>query len=134
MKPFLVVVLGLAAALSSATARAALDVFACEPEWAALAKELGGDKVSVFQAVTAQQDVHRVEARPSLMARARSADLLVCTGAELEITTWSGEINVDVPNARIINSSRREREIRIGGGGPRVELSTFSGVVRVTEQ
>lgn len=55
-------------------------------------------------------------------------------GADLEITTWSGEINVDVPNARIINSSRREREIRIGGGGPRVELSTFSGVVRVTEQ
>jgi zinc/manganese transport system substrate-binding protein len=86
MRPFLVVVLGLAAALSSATACAALDVFACEPEWAALAKELGGDKVSVFQAITAQQDVHRVEARPSLIARARSADLLVCTGAELEIS------------------------------------------------
>jgi zinc/manganese transport system substrate-binding protein len=86
MKPFLVLVLGLAAALSNTLAHAALNVFACEPEWAALAKELGGDKVSVFQAITAQQDAHRVEARPSLMARARSADLLVCTGAELEIS------------------------------------------------
>jgi DUF4097 and DUF4098 domain-containing protein YvlB len=55
-------------------------------------------------------------------------------GAELEITTWSGEINVDVNGARILNSSRREREIRLGNGGPRVELSTFSGMVRVTEQ
>ena len=64
---------------------AALTVFACEPEWAALAQELGGDKVKVSSATTALQDVHHVEARPSLIARARNADLLVCTGAELEI-------------------------------------------------
>src|SRR3954465_8342788 len=66
-------------------ALAALNILACEPEWAALAKELGGDKVSVYAATTALQDPHRVEARPSLIARARSADLLVCTGAELEV-------------------------------------------------
>ena len=48
-------------------------------------KELGGDKVSVYVATTAKQDPHRIEARPSLIARTRSADLLVCTGAELEI-------------------------------------------------
>jgi zinc/manganese transport system substrate-binding protein len=63
----------------------ALNVFACEPEWAALAQELGGDKVKVTSATTALQDVHHIEARPSLIARARNADLLVCTGAELEI-------------------------------------------------
>jgi zinc/manganese transport system substrate-binding protein len=78
-------VLGLVAMLPAAAAQAALDVFACEPEWAALAEELGGDKVAVFQAISAQQDVHRIEARPSLIARVRSADMLVCTGAELEI-------------------------------------------------
>lgn len=66
-------------------AHAAIDVFACEPEWAALTRELGGDKVAVFQAITAQQDAHRIEARPSLIARARSSDLLVCTGADLEV-------------------------------------------------
>ncbi len=66
-------------------AHAALNVFACEPEWAALAQILGGDKLSLYTATTALQDPHRVEARPSLIAKARRADLLVCTGAELEI-------------------------------------------------
>ena len=64
---------------------AALNVFACTPEWGALAQELGGDRVSVYTATTALQDAHRIEARPSLIARARSADLVVCTGAELEV-------------------------------------------------
>src|SRR3974390_3065564 len=64
---------------------AALNVFACEPEWAALVREIGGDKVSVFPAITALQDAHHIEARPSLLARARAADLLMCSGAELEI-------------------------------------------------
>ena len=53
----------------SSPACAALNVFACEPEWGALAQELGGDKVSVFSATTALQDPHRIEARPSLIAR-----------------------------------------------------------------
>jgi zinc/manganese transport system substrate-binding protein len=66
-------------------ASAALNVLACEPEWAALVQEIGGDKVKVTSATTALQDPHRIEAKPSLLARARSADLLVCTGAELEI-------------------------------------------------
>ncbi len=71
--------------VSSWPAFAALNILACTPEWGALAKELGGEKVSVYVASTALQDPHRIEARPSLIARARSADLMVCTGAELEI-------------------------------------------------
>jgi zinc/manganese transport system substrate-binding protein len=67
------------------TGARALEVFACEPEWAALAVELGGDKVDAFSATTARQDPHQIQARPSLIARLRSADLVVCTGAELEI-------------------------------------------------
>lgn len=63
---------------------AALQVFACEPEWAALAQSLGGDRVEVFSATTPRQDAHRIEARPSLIARMRRADLVFCTGAELE--------------------------------------------------
>ena len=70
--------------LATQPARAALDIFACEPEWGALAQALGGDKVRVYVATSARQDPHRIEARPSLIARARSADLVVCTGAELE--------------------------------------------------
>ena len=68
-----------------APAFANVNVFACLPEWAALAGELGGNKVSVYQAATALQDPHRIEARPSLVARMRGADLVICTGAELEI-------------------------------------------------
>ena len=64
---------------------AALNVLACEPEWGALAQELGGDKVSVYNATNAFQDPHRVQAKPSLLARARNADLVVCTGAQLEM-------------------------------------------------
>jgi len=67
------------------SASARLNVFACEPEWAALVEELGRDKVKVFSATTAQQDPHRIQARPSLIAKMRRADLVVCTGADLEI-------------------------------------------------
>jgi zinc/manganese transport system substrate-binding protein len=78
----------------------ALNIFACEPEWGALARELGGDKVSVYVATTALQDAHRIEARPSLIARARSADLVVCTGAELELG-WLPLVQSQSGNARI---------------------------------
>lgn len=71
--------------LAAFAAHAALNVFACEPEWGALAQELGGDKVAVFTATNALQDVHHIEAKPSLIAQLRKADVLVCTGAELEV-------------------------------------------------
>lgn len=62
----------------------AIRILACEPEWAALAREIGGDKADAFSATTAQQDPHHIEARPSLIARARNAELVVCTGVDLE--------------------------------------------------
>jgi zinc/manganese transport system substrate-binding protein len=75
----------LALAFVAAPAHAALRVLACEPEWAALVQELGGPLVDVSSATTALQDPHQIQARPSLIARMRNADLLVCTGAELEV-------------------------------------------------
>lgn len=86
--------------LAAQPARAALSVLACEPEWAALVEEIGGDRVRVSSATTAKQDPHRIEARPSLIARARSADLLVCTGAELEVG-WLPLLQRESGNARI---------------------------------
>jgi len=97
-------ILKLGAALSLALvtlpAAAALNVFTCEPEWASLAQELGGDKVSVYSATTALQDPHRIEARPSLIARIRSADLLICSGSELEIG-WLPLLLTQSGNSRI---------------------------------
>ena len=63
----------------------ALEVFACEPEWASLVSELAGDHANVTVATTAFQDPHRLQAKPSLIAAIRKADLVVCTGADLEI-------------------------------------------------
>jgi zinc/manganese transport system substrate-binding protein len=68
----------------SPQALAVVNVFTCEPEWGALAAELAGTRASVYTATTALQDPHRIEARPSLIARMRGADLVVCTGADLE--------------------------------------------------
>ena len=66
-------------------AQAQLNIFACEPEYAALAKELATDDANIFSATTAKQDPHFVQARPSLIAKMRRADLVICAGADLEI-------------------------------------------------
>ena len=84
MKTWLIVAVALLGAIALPV-HAALNVFATVPEWGALVTELGGDKVNVYVATNALQDPHHVEAKPSLIARARNADLIVATGAELEI-------------------------------------------------
>ncbi len=84
MKTSLRLLATLSLAAISAPSLAALNVLACEPEWGALVNEIAGDKANVYVATTAQQDPHHIQARPALIARARSADLVVCTGAELE--------------------------------------------------
>ena len=56
-------------------AQAAVRVLATTADWGALATELGGERVDVYVATSALQDVHRVDAKPSLVARARTANL-----------------------------------------------------------
>jgi len=79
---------------------ASISVFACEPEWKSLVDELGGERVSAYAATTAYQDPHHIEARPSLIARIRRAELVVCSGAELEsgwlpvLLKQAGNINI----------------------------------------
>ena len=86
--------------IAAGLARAEIDVFACEPEWGALVAEIAGDKARVYTATTGLQDPHRAEARPSLLARARSASLLVCTGADLE-AGWLPVVLRQANNPRI---------------------------------
>lgn len=69
--------------LTCAGSAHALNVFACEPEWASLVKTLA-PQAQVVSATHQRQDPHHIEARPSLIAALRRADLAVCTGAELE--------------------------------------------------
>src|SRR2546426_4990562 len=100
MKTILRFVVAMSSVVFALPATAALNVFACEQEWAALAQELAGDKASVYSATNALQDVHKVEARPSLIARIRNADLIICSGAELEIG-WLPLLLTQSGNARI---------------------------------
>ena len=84
----------------AAPAHAAVRILACEPEWGALAIELGGPQVDVSVATSALQDPHQIQARPSLIAKARNADLVVCTGAELEVG-WLPVLLQQAGNAKI---------------------------------
>lgn len=89
-------------AVTGLSAQADLKVFATVPEWGALAKEIGGDKVRVYTATNAFQDPHRIEAKPSLLAQARQANLLVAAGADLEIG-WLPLVLRDSGNSAIQN-------------------------------
>jgi zinc/manganese transport system substrate-binding protein len=100
MKNILLGTIAALAACAALAAHAALNVLATVPEWGALAEELGGDKVKVYTATNALQDPHRVEARPSLIARARGADLVVATGAELEVG-WLPLVMQQAGNAKV---------------------------------
>src|SRR5436189_693596 len=84
MKHLTIVLAALLATLPL-SAHAALEILTCEPEWAALATELGGNLVSAESATTPQQDPHYIQARPSLIAKVRRAALVMCTGADLEV-------------------------------------------------
>lgn len=95
------VLVGLVVLMLAGTAQAKVKIFACEPEWAALAEELAGVHADVFAATHAGQDPHYVQARPSLIARLRSADLAVCTGAELEIG-WMPMLQRRARNPRVL--------------------------------
>jgi zinc/manganese transport system substrate-binding protein len=123
---------------------ASLNILACEPEWEALAKDLGGDKVSVYVATNALQDPHHIEARPSLIARARSADLVVCTGAELEIgwlpllQTQSGNPNIQAGQPGHFEAANYVVKLEVPrlvdraqgdvhpGGNPHIHLSPYN--------
>jgi zinc/manganese transport system substrate-binding protein len=100
MTNFIRSVLALLVLAAALPANAAIKVLATTSDWAALTNELGGDQVNVYTATSALQDVHRVDAKPSLVARARSADLVVASGAELEIG-WLPVLIQESGNSRI---------------------------------
>ena len=136
--------LGVAVLLAAPPVLAALNVLACEPEWGALAKELGGDRVTVNVATTALQDPHHIEARPSLIARARRANLVICTGAELEVgwlpllQTQSGNPKIQAGQPGYFEAARYVTMLEVPqrvdraqgdvhpGGNPHIQLNPYN--------
>jgi len=82
----------------------AFEVFTCEPEWGSLLKELGGDAIQIDVGVSALQDVHVIEAKPSLIAKVRRADLIVCSGADLEIG-WLPQLIRQAGNPKVASGA-----------------------------
>src|SRR5881227_362017 len=67
------------------SAQAKLNVVATLPDFGAIAREIGGDKVAVTVLAKPTEDSHFVDARPSFVVQLRTADVLIDGGAELEL-------------------------------------------------
>ncbi|MBA6222861.1 zinc ABC transporter substrate-binding protein [Colwellia sp. MB02u-18] len=96
--------LGSALLTLSHGALAQMNIFACEPEYAALAKELAPD-ARIYSATTAMQDPHQVQARPSLIAKMRQTDLVICAGAELEVG-WLPMLQMKAANVQVRSTDK----------------------------
>jgi ABC-type Zn uptake system ZnuABC Zn-binding protein ZnuA len=98
----------------SVPARAAskLNVVTATTDLAALAQEVGGDRIDVESIARGYQDPHFVEAKPSFLLKLRRADLLVVIGLQLEIgwlpplITQSGNPKIQVSAPGYLDASQ----------------------------
>jgi zinc/manganese transport system substrate-binding protein len=97
-----VAMLTVALALVGASARAQgkLNVMTTTEDLASIAREIGGDRITVDSMAKGYQDPHFVEAKPSFILKLQKADLLVLVGRELEIG-WLPPLIQQSRNARI---------------------------------
>jgi zinc/manganese transport system substrate-binding protein len=88
------------AAPSSPRAADLLNVITATEDLAAIAREVGGDKIQVESLARGYQDPHFVEAKPSFIVKLNKADLLIAVGRELEIG-WLPPLITQSRNAKI---------------------------------
>src|SRR5947209_5349058 len=82
------------------TAEAGLKVFACFPEWASLAKTLGGGRLDIFLATSPLENPDNVQPTPGLIAAMHDADLVICTGTHLE-DDWLPQVEDRAKNPKV---------------------------------
>ena len=98
--------------LPSAAAAKKLNVVTSTTDMAALAQEVGGEKVNVESIAKGYQDPHFVEAKPSFLLKLRQADLLISVGLQLEIgwlpplITQSGNPKIQVGASGYLDASQ----------------------------
>ncbi|MGH7938993.1 MAG: metal ABC transporter substrate-binding protein, partial [Bryobacteraceae bacterium] len=107
---------------TTVSAQAKLNVVATLPDFAAVARDVGGDNVDVTTLAKPTEDPHFVDARPSFVVKLREADVLIDGGAELEI----GWLPPLLQNAR-------NPKIEVGQPG-RVQASQGIRLMEVPEQ
>ena len=94
------ILVALCVAMATSTYAKNLNVVTATTDMAALAQEVGGDKISVESIAKGYQDPHFVEAKPSFLLKLRQADLLITVGLQLEIG-WLPPLITQSGNARI---------------------------------
>src|SRR5258708_5682029 len=95
-----VAALGAAAQIATRAAKGQLKVVASTEDMASLAREVGGDRISVESLGRGYQDSHFVEPKPSFIAKVHNADLLISVGLQLEIG-WLPPLITQSRNPRI---------------------------------
>jgi zinc/manganese transport system substrate-binding protein len=70
---------------SPAAAQNKLNVITTTEDLASIAREIGGDRITIESLARGYQDPHFVEAKPSFILKLQKADVLICVGRELEI-------------------------------------------------
>jgi zinc/manganese transport system substrate-binding protein len=70
---------------TSSRAQGKLNVIATTEDLASIAREVGGDRITIESIAKGYQDPHFVEAKPSFILKLQKADLLIAVGRELEI-------------------------------------------------
>lgn len=85
-------------------AAAKLNVVATLPDYAAIAREIGRDKISVTSIARGTEDQHFVDARPSYVRVLNQADVLIEGGAELE-AGWLPPLVSGARNSKILSDA-----------------------------
>jgi zinc/manganese transport system substrate-binding protein len=90
----------LTAISGSAYAQGKLNVITATEDLASIAREVGGDHITVESIARGYQDPHFVEAKPSFILKLQRADLLVVVGRDLEIG-WLPPLIQQSRNAKV---------------------------------
>jgi len=98
------VLISLLSFLLAMSAQAKLTVVATTPDLAAIAKEIGGDKIEITTLAKPTEDPHFVDAKPSFIVKLNRADVLIEGGAELEIG-WLPALLNQARNAKLANGA-----------------------------
>ncbi len=117
---------------SVAQAQAAISVVATIPELAAITREVGGAKVSVYTIAKANRDYHQIEPRPSDVSRVSQAKLLVRTGMQFEmwmdaLANATGNQNLMGNGAAVVNAGAGIRRLDV----PTTQISGASGDIHI---
>src|SRR5256714_10541916 len=97
----------------SGYAQSKLNVIATTEDLAAIAREVGGDHITVDSIARGYQDPHFVEAKPSFILKLQKADLLVLVGRDLEIG-WLPPLIQQTRNSKVQPGSQGYLDASLG--------------------